>query len=136
MHSGPIKSRRLSVDSMSNRINILNNHQYGVFLPDNQSISQRELIEIVLTMIPLYWIKSMAIAGLEPREKTHEELIERLEKIEMSIIEAPVKKTQLRLLFLRQILRSPEKRITMTRRSDATISQGPQEISPMRSSGF
>ena len=34
----------------------------------------------------------MATTGLEPREKTYEELIEYVEKFEMSILEEPVKK--------------------------------------------
>ena len=72
MRSWLVKPRILSVDSMSNRLKLLNNHLQGLPLPDNQSISQGELVEIVLSMIPYLWLKSMVAAGLEPKEKTYE----------------------------------------------------------------
>ena len=99
MRSGLVKPRSLSVDSMSSRLKIMNNHLQSFPLPDNQSFSQGELIEIVLSMIPSFWLKSMATAGLEPREKTYEELIEHLEKLEVSIPEEVGKKDKPKVVF-------------------------------------
>ena len=64
MRSGLVKPRSLSVDSMSSRLKILNNRLQGFPSPDNKHFSQGKLIEIVLSMIPSFWIKSMATAGL------------------------------------------------------------------------
>ena len=43
------------------------------------------MIEIVLSMIPVVWLVSMTIAGLDPREKLSEFLVEHLEKLEVSL---------------------------------------------------
>ena len=40
------------------------------------------MIEIVLSMLPVFWVNSMTTAGPEPKEKTYEELIEHLERLE------------------------------------------------------
>ena len=78
-------------------------------------------------MIPYFWIKNMVTAGLEPGEKIYEELIEHLGKWKCPFQKKLSNKIRLRFLFLRRILRSPEKRRTTTRRSAMTINQGPQE---------
>ena len=61
------------------------------------------MIEIVLIMIPYFWLKTMVTAILYTREKTYEELIKHLEKLEVSIPEKAVKKTSLELHLLRTI---------------------------------
>ena len=50
------------------------------------------MIEIVLSMIPVVWLVSMTIAGLEPREKLYEDLVEHLEKLEVSPHEEQIPK--------------------------------------------
>ena len=42
---------------------------------DNNSFSQEEMIEIMLNIIPLFWIKIMATVGIDTRRKSYEELI-------------------------------------------------------------
>ena len=116
MRSGLVKPRSLSVDSMSSRLKIMNNHLQSFPSPDNQSFSQGELIEIVLSMIPSFWIKSMATAGLEPREKTYEELIEHLEKLEVSIPEEVVKKDKPTVSFSEKDKKIPRKDKTYNRK--------------------
>ena len=74
MYFGLGKSRSLSVDSMSSRLKIQDNHSIGFPFTDNKSFSKGELIEIVLSMIPSFWIMSMVTAGLEPREKIYREV--------------------------------------------------------------
>ena len=51
MRSGLVKPRSLSVDTMFSRLKILNNHLQILPLLDNQSFSQGELIEIMLSVI-------------------------------------------------------------------------------------
>ena len=109
MRSGLAKPRSLSVESIFSRLKIMNNHLQNFPSSGNQSFSQGELIEIVLSMIPSFWLKSMATAGLEPREKTYEELIEHLEKLEVSIPEELSKRISLELHLLRRIRKSPGK---------------------------
>ena len=79
------------MDTMSSRLKILNNDLQGSPLPAKQYFSQEELIEIVLSMIPSFWINSIATTTLDPREKTYEEIIEHLEKLELSTSEEAIK---------------------------------------------
>ena len=92
MRSSLQKPKSLSVDAMSSRLKILNNYLSSFPSPDNKSFSQGEMIEIVLSMLPAVWVNSMTTAGLEPREKTYEELIEHLEKLECSLPDEPIPK--------------------------------------------
>ena len=48
------------------------------------------MIEIVLSMFPVVLIGSMTTAGLEPREKSYEELVEHLDKLEVSLPEETI----------------------------------------------
>ena len=43
-------------------------------------------------MLPAVWVNSMITAGLETREKTYEDLIEHLEKLECSLPDEPIPK--------------------------------------------
>ena len=85
MRSSLLKPKSLSVDAMSSRIKVLNIYLANFPLPDNKSFSQGEMIEIVLIMLPTVCVDIMFTAGLEPREKTYKELIERLERLESSL---------------------------------------------------
>ena len=106
------------MDSMSSRLKILNNHVQGFSLPDNQPFSQGEMIEIVLSMIHPFWIKSMTTAGLEPRKKTHEEIIEHLEKWEFSILEEAVTKDKPRVAFAEKEIKIPRKEKTQDKKGN------------------
>ena len=92
MRAGLIKTKYLSVDTMSSRLKILNYYLTSFPSPDNKSFSEGEMIEIVLSMLPAVWINSMTTAGLEPREKSYEDLIEHLEKLESSLPDEPIPK--------------------------------------------
>ena len=70
-----------SVDAMSSRLKILNNYLTSFPMPDYKSFSQGKMIEVVLSMLPTVWVNILTTAGLEPREKTCEEMIEHLEKL-------------------------------------------------------
>ena len=50
------------------------------------------MIEIVLSILPVVWVNSMIISGLELGDKTYEGLIEHLEKLESSIPDEPIPK--------------------------------------------
>ena len=75
------KPKSLSVDAMSFRLKILHNYLVSFPSADNKSFSEDEMIEIILSMLPVVWINSIITAGLEPREKAYEGLIEQLEKL-------------------------------------------------------
>ena len=82
MRSSLLKPKSLSVDGMSSRLKILNSYLSSFPSPDNTSFSEGEMIEIVLNMLPAVWVNSMTTAGLKPREKSYEDLIEHLQKLE------------------------------------------------------
>ena len=90
MRSSLLKPKSLSVDGMSSRLKILNSYLSSFPSPDNTSFSEGEMIEIVLNMLPAVWVNSMTTAGLEPREKSYEDLIEHLEKLESSLPEESI----------------------------------------------
>ena len=48
------------------------------------------MIEIVLIILPAVWLVSMTIAGLEPKEKSYKDLVEYLEKLEVSLPEETI----------------------------------------------
>ena len=78
-------------------------------------------------MIHYFWLKSMATAGFDPREKTHEELIEHPEKLELFILEEAVKKDKPRVVF-------SEKDTKISRKERAHDRKGEQD-QKARSSG-
>ena len=79
------KPKSLSVHAISSKLKILNNYLASFPLPDNKSLSQGEMIEIVLSMLPIVWVDSMTIADLEPRVKIYEELIDHMDNLERSL---------------------------------------------------
>ena len=60
-------------------------------------------------MIPSFWLKSIATADLDPREKTYEDLIEHLKKLEVSIPEEVVKKDKPKVSFSEKDIKIPRK---------------------------
>ena len=90
MRSSLLKPKSLSVDGMSSRLKILNSYLSSFPSPDNTSFSEGEMIEIVLNMLPAVWVNSMTTVCLEPREKSYEDLIEHLEKLESSLPDEPI----------------------------------------------
>ena len=54
MHSGLVKPTILNIDAMFDSLKIMNNHLHSFPLPENKSLSQGELTEIVLSMIPSF----------------------------------------------------------------------------------
>ena len=52
------------------------------------------MIEAVLSMFPAVWVNIMTTAGLESREKSYEDLIEYLEKLESSLPDEPIAKKE------------------------------------------
>ena len=52
------------------------------------------MIEIAMSILPVVWINSVIIAGLEPREKSFEGLIEHLKKLERSLQKEPISKKE------------------------------------------
>ena len=82
----------MSVDAISSRLNILNNYLSSFPLPGNKSFSQGEMVEIPLSMFPTVWVNIMITAGLEPRGKTYEELIDHLETLECFLLDEPIPK--------------------------------------------
>ena len=79
MRAGLLKPKSLSANDISSRLKILNNYLTSFPSPDNKSLSQGDMIEIVLSMLPAVWVISMTIAGLESMEKSYRYLIEHLE---------------------------------------------------------
>ena len=53
MRAGLIKPKALSIDTMSSRFTILNNYLTKFPLSDNKSFLQGEMIEIVLSVLPI-----------------------------------------------------------------------------------
>lgn len=94
MRSSLLKPKSLYVDVMSSRLKILNSYLVRFPSPDNNMFSQCEMIEIVLSMLPTIWVNSMITAGIEPREKSYEDLIEHLEKLESSLPDEPIPKKE------------------------------------------
>lgn len=92
MRAGLLKPNFLSVDTISSRLNIMNNYSNSFPSPGNKSFSQGEMIDIILSMLPTVWLGSMATAGLEPREKSYEDLLEYLEKLGVSFPEIVIPK--------------------------------------------
>ena len=92
MRAGILKPKSLSVDTMSSRLKILDNYLANFPLPDNKSILQSKMIEIVLSILPVIWVNSMITSVLELRKKTYEDLIEYLEKLESSLPDEPIPK--------------------------------------------
>ena len=45
------------------------------------------MIEMVLGMYSAVWLRSMTTTGLDPMEKSYEDLIRHLEKLEVSFLE-------------------------------------------------
>ena len=83
--TGLLKPKSLSVDTMSFRFKIINKYLTSFPSPDNKLFSQSEMIEIELCMIPAVWVYSMTTTGLEPREKSYKDLIDHMEKLEVSL---------------------------------------------------
>ena len=81
MRAGFIKPKSLSVDAMPSNLKIINHYLTNFPTQENKSCSGGEMIEISLSILPVVWINSMITAGLEPREKSYEDLIEHLENI-------------------------------------------------------
>ena len=70
MRAGLVKPKFLSVDTMSSRLKALNYCLTSFPSPDKKSFFEGEVIEIVLSMLPVVWINIMTIAGLELKEKS------------------------------------------------------------------
>ena len=66
----------------------------------------------------------MAMVGLEPREKTYEELIEHLEKLELSIPEDAVKKDKPRVTFSEKDIKIPQQEKTHDKKGQHRRSEG------------
>ena len=92
MRSSFQKPKSLSVDAMLSRLKIINNYLTSFPSPDNKAFLQGKMIEIVLSMLPTVWVNIITTAGLEPREKTYEELFEHLENLECSLPDEPIPK--------------------------------------------
>ena len=69
-----------------------NNYLTSFLLPDIKSFLHGEIIEILLSMIPTVWVNSMVATGLEPREKSYENLSEYLVYLESSLPDEPIPK--------------------------------------------
>ena len=50
--------KSLSIDAISPRLKMLSNYLTSFPLPDNKSFSQKEMIEIVLSILPAVWVNS------------------------------------------------------------------------------
>ena len=92
MRAGLLKPKSLSANDISSRLKILNNYLTSFPSPDNKSLSQGDMIEIVLSMLLAVYISSMTIAGLESREKSYKYLIKYLVKLEVSPLDEPIPK--------------------------------------------
>ena len=92
MRSNLLKPKSLSVDAMSSRLKILNSYLVSFPSSDNKPFSQGEMIEIAMSMLPAVWINSIITDGLEPRDKSYEDLIENLNNLESSLPYEPIPK--------------------------------------------
>ena len=92
MRAGLIKPKSLSIDAMSSRLKILNHYLTSFPSPYKNLFSEGKMIEIVLSILPTVWINIMITAGLEPREKSYEDLVENLEKLERSLPDESIPK--------------------------------------------
>ena len=88
------KPTYLSIDTMSSRLNILNNYLASFPSTDNKPFSKGQMIEIVLSMLPAVWINSMITASLGSRKKSYEGFIEHLEKLKSSLPDEPIPKKE------------------------------------------
>ena len=77
---------------MSSKLNILNTYLTSFPFTDNKLFSQGAVIEIVLSMLLTVWLSSMTIAVIDSTEKSHEDLIEYPEKLEVSLPEEVIPK--------------------------------------------
>ena len=68
MRADFLKPKALSIDAMSSRLKIMINYLNSFPSLDKKSLSQGEMIEIVLIMLFVVWLSSMATADLNPRE--------------------------------------------------------------------
>ena len=92
MRASLLELKSLSVNAMLSRLKIMNNYLISFLLLDNKSFLQGEMIKIVLSMFPAVWDSIMTTAGLESREKFYKDLIEHLEKLDISLPVEPILK--------------------------------------------
>ena len=81
MRAGLPRPKSLSSDVMSSRIKITNNYLNSFPSLDNKSFLQGKMIVSVLNILCVVWPGSMTTAGLDPREKSYEDLVKHLEKL-------------------------------------------------------
>ena len=76
------------------RLEIMNSYVTSYLSLDNNSLFQGDVIEILWSIIHSKWVKSMTMAGMEPRNVVYEELVEHLEKLELSLLDDIKKKSK------------------------------------------